>query len=219
MAKVTENSAEQPVAITHDGRPMTSYDIAYYRPFFDLQWEYLPWTNSSVYADSFTPVRLSNNTFFNSVVCRENEEKAIYRNCVDEYTIVGTTEKKLRFSFKTGFVAVSYLSSAVDSDTGYPLIPDNPSVIQAVTAYVKWKLAEWYQWVGRRGYTEIADRSYMLWQHYVKQANNYFKMPKGIDTYQNLLEQTHQLIPRFKRYYGYFGKLGREEDRRFKRSL
>ena len=30
-----------------------------------------------------------------------------------------------------------------------------------------------------------------------------------------LLEQTHQLIPNHKKYYGFFGKLGRPEGRKF----
>ena len=40
-------------------------------------------------------------------------------------------------------------------------------------------------------------------------------MPSGIDQYQNIMENSLYLIPRTRKYYGYFGKLGREEDRLF----
>ena len=213
------NKLGYPVPLDCFGRPITDYEVSYYRPFFDLQWEYSLWGSSKLKKDLFTPVRLANSTFFNSIVCKEKKGHDIYRGCQDEYTIVGTMVKRLRFSFREGFVAIAYLKQALDKETGYPLIPDNPSVLQAIVYYIKWKLAEWYQWNGQYGYSAIAQQAQQNWQHYVKQANNYFKMPKSIDDYQDLLEETHHLIPRLKRYYGFFGKLGREEDRKFKQRL
>lgn len=204
-----------PVPIDCMGMPMSSYDVAYYRPFEEPIPRYLTWVGSQMYRGKFTPVRLANNTFFNSVVCKERMANEIYRGCTDEYTIVGTTEKRLRFSFKEGMVAISYLKQSVDGETGYPLIPDIPSVIQAITYYVKWKLSEWLHWNGKYGTATLAENNMNLWLHYVRQAKNYMKMPKSMDAYQNLLEESHYLIPRLNRYYGYFGKLGRPEDRPF----
>ena len=169
--------------------------------------------------ERFTPVRLSNHTFFNSIVCKERGHDEIYKHCVDEYTIVGTVRKRFRFSFPDGLVGVSYLRQAIDDQTGYPLVPDNPSVTEALVYYVKWKLAERYQWVGMQGYTQIAERANLQWLKYVRQAKAYFKMPKSVDDYQDLLEQSHHLIPRMRRYYGYFGQLGKEEDQSFKQRI
>lgn len=197
------NKAGYPIPLDRDGKPITDYEVAYYRPFFDLQWEYNLWTNSNSYKQDYTPVRLSNNSFFNSIVCKEKNN--IYNNCEDEYTIVGSIDKKLRFSFKNGSVAVSYLKNRIDPETGYFLIPDNISYTSAIVYYVKWKIAEWYDWSGRQGFTSIAQNSERLWLKYARQAKNFMKMPKSLDEYQNLLEQTHYLIPNHKRYYGYFG--------------
>jgi len=190
------------------GNIIGPYERAYYRPYFDLQWEYSLWTDSSLYHREFIPVRLSNHTFFNSLVCREND-RGLYRGDVPpyEYTIVGTVSKKLRFNFKEGLVALSYLRSVIDAETGYPLIPDNESYMAAITYYIKWKIAEWYQWNGREGFNAVQGLTADLerkWLKYAKQAKNYMKMPKGLDMHQNLMEQTYSL-PSLYRYNNFFG--------------
>lgn len=188
-------------------------DISY-RPYFDMQWQYIPWTTSAYYAEYFRPIRLANHTFFNSLVCKE---KNLYtKDCgTDEYTIVGTVDKKLRFNFKEGYVALSYVRSAIDSETGYPLVPDNVRHITAIKYYIRWKIAEYLDWNGREGFGSKSETNMNLWLKYAKQAKNWTKMPKTIDQFQNLLEASHYLIPRNNRYYSYFGKLGRPEDRKF----
>ena len=177
--------------------------------------DYDSWTSSSFYQQYFSPVRLANNVFFKSVVCKEKRQIPYQDNCNDEYTIVGTTEKKIRFSFKTGDVALAYIKNALDKETGYPLVPDDVRYITAITYYLKWKIAQRYEWSGRQNYIRLAQDNERLWLKYARQAKNYMKMPKSIDEFQNLLDQTHYLIPRQGRYYGYFGNLGREESRRF----
>lgn len=183
------------------------------KPWFNMQWQYIPWTVSEYHKNNFSPVRLANNTMFDSIVCKE--KKPYNSDCTDEYTIVGTVDRKLRFSFKTGIVALSYIKSAIDDTTGYPLIPDDVRHITAIKYYLRWKIAEYLDWVGREGFGTKADKNMGLWLKYAKQAKNFTKMPKTIDQFQNLLEQSHHLIPRLNRYYGYFGKLGRQENRKF----
>lgn len=210
-----EETLSDKVFLDCNGKPIVDYEIAYYRPYFDLQWEYDPWMRSSLYQEQFTPVRLANHTLFKTLVCRESGYENLYAGRSDEYTIVGTQDKKFQFSFETGSVAVSYLRTAMDTETGYPLIPDQISFITAITYYVKWKIAEWWAWNSRDGAIGLANDNERKWLKYVKQAKNWAKMPKTIDQYQNLLEESHHLIPRLKRYYGFFGNLGREEDRTF----
>jgi len=175
-------------------------------------WTYEIWTSSPEYTRNYSVVRLATGTFFNSLVCKEKDE-SLYLNCDDEYTIVGLTEKRLRFNFIEGQVAVAYLRNTADPETGYPLVPENISYISAITYYIKWKLAEMYEWAGRDGWAGKADKAEARWLKYVRQAKNYMKMPKTLDQYQNLLEQTHQLIPNHKRYYGFFGNLGKDKPR------
>ena len=174
----------------------------FHKSRLSLQWSYNLWRNSNLYKREFTPVRLSNHTFFNSIVCKE---KGVYYHCKDEYTIVGTTQKKLRFSFKEGLIALAYLRTAIDRTTGYPLIPDNESYMAAITYYIKWKIAEWYQWNGREGFQQtLPAEMERKWLKYAKQAKNYMKMPKSLDEYQNIMEQTYSL-PNHYKYDNYFG--------------
>lgn len=210
------NLCGYPVPLDCNGTPLTDYEVAYYRPYFDLQYEYYGWTNSNYYQEHYTPVRLSNHTFFDSIVCKEKDMSVYCPGCTPfEYSPVKGAEDTLRFNFEEGSVAISYLRTATDIDTGYPLVPDNFSYLNAVTAYVKWKWAASMAFSGREGYLQQSQLYNQEWLKYARQAKNYMKMPKSIDQYQNLLEQQFYLIPRHRRYYGFFGKLGREEDRRF----
>lgn len=189
------------------------YDTSF-RPYFDMQWQYISWAASTYYKEHFEPVRLANNTFFNSIVCKENN---VYKKPCgnEEYTVVGTYNRKLRFSFKEGYIALSYIKSAIDNSTGYPLIPDQISFITAITYYIKWKISERRSWDGRQGAVGQVKMNYELWTKYVGQAKNWARMPKTIDDFQNLMEESHHLIPKYRRYYNYFGNLGRPETRKF----
>ncbi len=197
-----------------EGFVLDDNEIVGYRPGFDMKLNYQYWRESGYYKRNYSPVRLANSTFYNTIVCKEKVDDGC-KDCTEEYTIVGTTEKKLRFSFSEGQVALSYLKNAIDEETGYPLIPDEIACITAITYYVRWKLSEWYFWNGRAGSDSLVTYNQTEWLRYVKQAKNYMKMPKSLDDYQDLLEQTHYLIPNHKKYYSYFGNLGRSQHLRF----
>jgi hypothetical protein len=194
------------VIVNCNSEIIVDYYASYYRPQLDLIWEFYPWTMSNIKRNRFTPVRLSDHTFFNSIVCREKDQTP-YNSCNDEYTIVGTTERFLRFNFRYGLVAIAYLKNRVDPDTGYPYIPDDVRFVTAITYYIKWKLSEWFSWNGREGFKSITEDMERKWLKYVRQAKNYAKMPKSLDDYQNLLESSHNIIPDYNKYYSFFGNL------------
>jgi hypothetical protein len=204
------------VAVDCQGDLIGDQEIAYYRPYFDLQYEYLGWVHSKAFRTKFTPVRLANHTFFNTLVCQTEENAGLYSentaSVTDEYTIVGD---QLRFSFKEGYVAVAYLRQRVDQETGYPMVPDDESAKAAITYYLGWKTKEREAWNHREGAMQIAQVAEARWLKYVKQFKNKAKMPWGTDEYEDLMEQSNYLLPRNKRYYGFFGKLGKAEDRIF----
>lgn len=176
------------------------------RPYFDMQFRYETWTVAPYYKQHFTPIRLAESTYFNSVVCEEKD--MYYPPCGgEEYTIVGTTEKKLRFSFKEGYIALAYYKNALDKETGYPLIPDNVRHLTAINYYIRWKVAEMLSWNSREGFAKLAETNERHWLKYVKQAKNWTKMPKTVDDLQNILENTHHFLPRVNRYYSNFGHI------------
>ena len=200
------------------GKLIEGEDLVYYRPFFDLKYEYSLWMTNTYYRDTYTPVRLSNHSFMGSLVAEESEDirRGLYDNSRDEYTIVGGFPNLcLRFSFPEGLVALSYVRTMIDNETGYPLIPDDSSFIAAITYYIKWKISERLRWSGREGFASEAQEAEKHWLKYLRQSLNKAKMPQGVDDYQDIMEESMYLIPRFRKYYGYFGKLGREEERLF----
>lgn len=192
------------VILDCNGSPLTGdYNVAYYRPYFDLQWEYNLWNNSRLRKTCFTPVRLTTNSFFNNgLVMNEDFD---FKSVKDEYNIIAN--KYLRFSFKDGQVAIAYKRPLIDKETGMPLIPDNISVITAITYYVSFKMATREFANNREGSKSKMDNFESQWQWYCKQAINDDLMPKGIDEHQNLLEQRTKLLPDMKRYYKFFGNL------------
>lgn len=220
-AQQQDPSAAIPVAIDCMGMPIHDYELAYYRPFFDLKFEYELWRNCSIHSLQFTPVRLATHSFFNSIVCTEltdydgglNVNNRLYSNTQDEYTIV--QKKILRFSFLEGMVAIAYNRQMLDEETGYPMIPDHISYTTAIVKYITMKQFERDFFSGREGAQGKMQKAEADWQWYCKQAGNVDKMPYGIDEHQNLLEQRSYLIPRNNRYYNFFGNMARPEDRRF----
>ena len=198
-----------PIPLDDNGLPLTDVKVAYYRPYVDKINNYNNWTTSVFYKKRFTPVKLSNSTFFNSLVYKEKNHKDIYKDVFDEYTIIGDIDKKIRFSFEKGIVAISYLKNRIDNETGYPLIPDNSSYITALTYYLKWKIAEWYTFIGKKGFINISKENERLWNKYARQAKNHVKMYHTIDDYQTILDRSHMLIHDNKKYYNYFSNVRR----------
>lgn len=198
------------VPLDCDGSPLFDTELVYYRPYYDFKAEYFDWRHSGYYQRDWAPVRLKNHSFFNTIVCQE--EEGLYSNSVDEYTIVAN--KTLTFSFKEGFIAVSYLRKLTD-ENGYPMIPDHYAYKTAVTKYITWMLLtrEWY--ARREGSEGRMLKAEEQWQWYAKQAGNRGLMPRGVDQFENLLQQRNYLLPRVHRYSQYFKNLSRPENRSF----
>lgn len=201
------------VLLNCDGEIIGEHEIAYYRPYFDLQYEYLGWANRRPYLTTqWSPIRLANHSFFNTLVCRTPEMEGIYQGSTDEYTIV---QDHVRFNFKEGFVAMAYVRQMIDVNTGYPMVPDDESAKAAITYYLAWKIKQREAYLHREGAKGLADDAENKWYKYIKQFKNKTNMPQGTDQYQNLADQSRYLIPRHHRYYGFFGKLSNVEQRPF----
>jgi len=201
------------ILVDDTGTPIYTKDLYEYKPNINVIAEYFNWVSSEYYVSKWTAVRLKDHSFFNSVVCRENDYQDIYQNSKNEYTVIGH-KNKLRFSFKTGYVAIAYTTPILD-ENGYPMIPDHYSFTTAVTKYITMKIMEraWYS--GREGYDRKVVKSEKDWQWYCKQAGNRAMMPRGVDEYQNMLDMSSYLLPRVHRYNQFFRDLSSPENRRY----
>jgi hypothetical protein len=211
------------VILDQNGKPLVEYDVAYYRPYFDLIGEYHLWSNSARCKQNYTPVRLSEHSFFDSLVCTLDpisaaligNNKDIYTEPRgdDEYKVVAG--KMLRFSFLEGLVAIAYTRQVVDNTTGYPMIPDNISFKEGIFRYITMKMLEKDCYNGREASCGKAENAANKWDWYCGQATGVDKMIHGEDEHQNLLEQRSYILPRNNRYYGFFGNLGKKEFKKF----
>lgn len=213
------------------GQPIVDYDLAYYRPYFDLQMEYYGWSNCSYYRQNFTPVVLKTQSFFNSVVCTDptcptdftgtaypntgynaNINNNGYNGACskDEYSIINRS--RLRFSFECGQVAIAFNKQVTDTATGYPMIPDSISHITAATAYISLRVAERDFDSNRQGSDSRLKYWADQWNWYCGQAVNNDKMLVGVDEHENFRRQRQYMLPR-DNYYNFFGKMNEPEDR------
>lgn len=169
-----------------------------------FEYSYKSWINYTKHNDGFIPIRLSDNAFLKSLVCKEDNYKELYESSQEEYTIIGNESKELLFNFREGIVAISYVKMATDKSTGYPLIPDHADFIAAITYYIKWKISESMTWKGREGYSQLMQYARGEWLRYAKQAKNWAKMPKTLEDYQKSMEAQYNMIPDLNRYYRTF---------------
>lgn len=204
-----------PVALNCEGEPINEYELAYYRPYFDMRDETGYYTSSYLFNNCWSIIRLSNHSFFNSLVCSNPNQEKLYAEgsgMFAEYSIIGGDT--LRFSFEKGQIVLSYVRQQVD-ENGYPMIPDHFSYTTAITKYIIYKMMEREFYSNRDGSATKLQKAEQDWHWYCKQARNRAMMPKGVDQWQNIMEQRQYLLPRNTRYYGFFGKMSRPESRKF----
>jgi hypothetical protein len=213
ISSTTEQAPQDPVPIDCQGTPLEAFDLAYYRPYYDLTYEYSMWMQSSIYSSCFSPVRLKTNSFFNSIVCTEQNSESLYKTSSDEYTIVNGNI--LRFSFESGQIALAYLRQITDKETGYPMVPDFAPYIEALAQYVIYKISSRNFYRNREGSLAQLQYAEKEWAFYCGQAKNRMMFGGGVDQFQNILDQRNYMLPRYNRYSNYFGNLGKPETRRF----
>jgi hypothetical protein len=200
------------IPVDDTGTPIFESDMYEYRPNINVLAEYINWVGCDYYKKKWTPVRLKNNSFFNSIVCTESNAEGLYTNSSAEYTLIG--QNAIRFSFETGYVAIAYTRQMLD-EKNYPMIPDHYAYTTAVVKYVTLRLMERDFYANRQGSEARVSKAEADWQWYCGQAGNRALMPRGIDQFQNLLEQRQYIFPRMHRYYQNFEDLSRLENRVF----
>jgi len=186
-----------PVALDCKGTPVNAYELAYYRPYFDFKYDYNTFSNTTCFQAHYTPVREATHTFFGTKV--DNNV------ATDRYTIV--QDSILKFSFKSGYIAIGCKKSKTDPKTGYPMIPDSIAHTTAIVTYINKKRAEKDMDLGRQGAMQRVQYWSEQWQWYCGQASNNDKMLQGVDELQNFLDQRTQLIPQTNHYNNFFGNL------------
>lgn len=201
-----------PVILDCKGQPTQDMEVAYYRPFFDYKYDYFDFFSSYHYR-KYIPINKSSGNGLHRLNfnCEEGNQRGKYGD--PEYTIIHG--EYARFSFREGIVAIAHTVAMTDPETGYPMVPDDISSLTAITKYITMMIMQKEFYAGREGSVGRLDVATKDWQWYCKQASNAHFMPKGIDEYQNLMNQRSYLLPDTNKYNNFFGNLGKAEDRRY----
>ena len=212
----TETPSQGPVCLDCNGKIIGDYELAYYRPYYDLIWEWDlgVWRNIDKLLGCFRPIKLATNTFFldNRVTNRAIDSNSFPKTTMlmteDEYKMIPHTNV-VRFNFEKGQIALSYYKQIFDPETGYPMIPDTYAYTTAITKYVTYKVMCKNYYSGKEGAERLMMKAEQDWHWYCKQAGNMALIPEGADGIQNLIEQTISIIPRSNSHRSFFGNLNK----------
>lgn len=157
---------------------------------------------TSTFYQNYRPITLNTSTFraLNGIHCDNcmnvglASEESYY---VDSGYII--TDKQ------SGSICISYLSMPLD-DNGYPMIPDDPSYMEAIVKYIKMKMSDSMFFNDPSPANEKRFSKYEAdWHWYCKQAKNKAKMPQNLDEREILMRGNQRMVKLRKGYMNYFG--------------
>jgi hypothetical protein len=165
--------------------------------------------NSDYYYRQWLPLHLSTNTFALSVHC----DNSVNIGCKCDYEYTVSPDGTITTSFKDGIICISYKRYPLDCD-GELLIPDSEYYKEALRAYTMMRIWEFRMNMKEEG----AERLYMmyrdLWSLMKGKAVGDIRDP-DLGEMENIKNIQIALIPKTRRFAGFFGNLNKEENLRF----
>ena len=114
----------------------------------------------------------------------------------------------IKLNVESGYIMMAY--QAIPTDTkGYPLIPDDPSFLEAIYWYIVMKLY-YPQWVGGQIRDAVYYDARRSWNYFCKQAYGQALMPTT-DQLESIKNSWVRLIPEIKEHTSGFSALGQEQ--------
>lgn len=97
-------------------------------------YDYYAFVTSNYYQNHFELLMPRRTPFTNKAICAECTPAC--STCSETYEILSSNE--ILTSFEKGTVCIDYFKYAIDDDGDF-LIPDNPSILSTIAAFVEWK--------------------------------------------------------------------------------
>lgn len=113
-------------------------------------------------------------------------------------------------SFETGCIEMSYSAFPVD-DKGYPMIPDDQAFIEAVSAYLRYKI-DYLLWRAGELRDAVWQHTQQEWLWYVGKAGAKANVP-SLDKMEAMKNQWLRLVPKINEHSGSFKYLNHPEER------
>jgi len=165
-------------------------------PYLEFNYSYYGFNKMT--KNNFTSVKLANNNLFKISVC---DIDPIYVTDGAEYTIVG--EDTLRFSFESAQVVIIFLQQRLD-ENGYPLIPDDTYVIDAISKYILYRMSVREYVQHRQGSVDRKREIEDDWLRAKNTVTSMYMVPRSLEEYNNLLKSTNKLLPRTDRHENFY---------------
>lgn len=150
--------------------------------------------------ENFSPVRLSNNAFFDEITPPEIRENSSKKNNF-EYTII--EESLLRFNFKEGQIYIAFYQRKMN-EAGFPMIPDHYVFQKAIESYIIWRLStkDFYNHV--LGSDSRLMKSEADWIKFKEQARALSIIPQTVDEMERLVKNNNNIVQTSSRYENFF---------------
>ena len=115
----------------------------------------------------------------------------------------------IKTNVETGYIMLAYQAIPTDNE-GYPMIPEDPSFIEAVYWYIVMKLM-YPQWVSGQIRDAVYADAKRSWNFYCKQAYGNSMMPNGAAQMESIKNTWHRLVEEFNESDSFFSTLGQEQ--------
>lgn len=115
----------------------------------------------------------------------------------------------VKTNVETGYLMLAY--QAIPTDTqGYPLIPDDQGIIEAIYWYINMKLL-YPQWRSGQVRDAVYTDAKRSWNFYCKQAYGNIMMPNGAGQIESIKNTWHRLVEEFSEHDSFFSTMGQEQ--------
>lgn len=172
-------------------------------------WLHSTWFSSNYYYNNWQPLRLSTNTFAKSVHC----DNSVNLTCKCDHTYTVSPDGTITTSFKDGYVSISYVRHPVDCN-GEFLIPDTEYYKEALRTYCMMRLWEFRMNMKEEGAQGLYMMYRDLWSLMKAKATAEIREP-DLAELENIKNVMVRLVPKTRRFAGFFGNLASEESLSF----
>lgn len=212
ISTVIQSDTEENLKVTlyKDGYQVCDNALPTYTGNFTARFEHYDDVVPMLMKRNFRPIRLANHTMFQGIVCESVHDNI--SGCREEYQLFNDT---IKTSFKEGILAIAYRTTVLDEE-GFPMIPDSPAFLNAISSYIIYRVTSKYWYQGREGYGDKMQKAEQDYQYYVRQATSEAFLPYGLDDHQDMAEASRKILRTTGDYYNGYGNLGNSGNIKYK---
>lgn len=210
----TDNTCQECDTTGEETEECWSCHNKYYIPeqrYYDVIRDYPFVSNfNTTFYKNYRPLSLNTSTFRSSLGLHCDKCINVDYTSEDSYHI---QDGRIVSTLQEGSICLAYLKYPTD-ENGYPKIPDNYSYREAITRYIKMKIADAEFFGDPSPANEKRFSKYESdWHWYCRQAKNKALMPQNVTEREALHRVNMRMIKLNKEFYNFYGNNGLERFR------